>query len=220
MPITKGTIAKKSTPKVVGRTPKDDYVSKEGKPLYKYFVEMENGDKGSYASASATEPKFVKGVEVEYFLDVMTSEKSSDWKGYQLRYNSPDNGFKKGGYKKKTPEEQKSICYNVVHSSCLDLFIECKKLGVSIPEENKVIASIYYHIVSLIFKEGSTTIESDCILYCSAVKLGLKQMFYKLLKNPVTAFSVEDAIKLIDQLKAKLNYDNFKTKTDDKPVAN
>lgn len=213
MPIEKGTTVKKSLVTKVERQSQGDYTNKEGVPMYKFYVEMQNGDKGTYQSKDPQKPKFVQGQEAEYYLDVMTSEKNPDWKGFSLRHYSPKPS---GGstYRKKTPEEQKSIIYNVTLNECLDFFIDYfERNSKKIEIENDIIRGIYNHAIEKLFKDGQEANESDNILYCSSIKLGLKQYKYALATNNEKVFVLEELLKTIDMIKSKLNYDTFKTST-------
>lgn len=213
MPIEKGTVVKKSLVTKVERQSAGDYTTKEGVPMYKFYIEMQNGDKGTYQAKDPQKPKFVQGQEAEYYLDVMTSDKNPDWKGYSLRHYSP-KPTGNGGYRKKTPEEQKSIIYNVTINECLDFFIDYfdrnkTKIGV----ENDVVKGVYNHVVSKVFKDTGESSDSDNILYCSAIKIGIKQYKYVLATNNEKVFILEELLKTIDLIKAKLNYDSFKAST-------
>ena len=143
----------------------------------------------------------------------MTSDKNPDWKGYSLRHYSP-KPTGGNGYRKKTPEEQKSIIYNVTINECLDFFIDYfdrnkTKIGI----ENDIVKGIYNHVISKVFKDTGEASDSDNILYCSAIKIGMKQYKYVLATNNEKVFILEELLKTIDLIKAKLNYDSFKTGT-------
>lgn len=209
MPLTQGTVVKKSKVISCERDQKNDYPN--GKiPLYAFSVAMENGDKGTYKAKDPSKPKFVVGQEVEYFLDVMTSDKNPDWKSYILRYNSPNH--KEFGFKKKSPEEIKSIIFNVTYSECLKMFIKSSELFNNIPNQNAYLQSIFNNACERVFKDG-VNMNDESILSSSAIKLGILQTIYNAVaKEDTSEFDLEKVIKNIEVARKLIDYNRFKPK--------
>lgn len=210
MPIVKGTAVKKDIVVSCDRVQKDDYTGPNG-TLYKFFVTMKNGDKGSYSAKDPSNPKFVIGKEAEYFIDTLTSDTKPDWVGYNLRYANTE--FKSGGGKRvKTPEEQKSIIFNVSYSAVLDVCTEMVKNSIPVSEkESDIVMNVLKHVSVNVFKEDVTNTEQESILYSTAIKIASKKIIYNLYNKPSEFdFNSKVFIANIDAIKRNLNYDNFK----------
>ena len=108
---------KKSIPVKVERNEKGDYSGQHGM-LYAYFVEMQNGDKGSYKCKDVSNPKFKVGVEIEYEVEVKEGV-SSNGMEYKITSLKPVSQGGGGNWKRKetTPNEMNCLILEKVFSA-------------------------------------------------------------------------------------------------------
>jgi hypothetical protein len=109
--------------KVVSVTPQGDYQLKDGRTLYKFALQFDNGDSGEYSSVKPDQNKFVVGQEAEYELNATQY-------GNRIKpvYNQ-GGGYSGGGYTPKgnyssgSDDKQKMI----VKQSCLKAAVDLLK---------------------------------------------------------------------------------------------
>jgi hypothetical protein len=96
----------------------DSYQTKDGKTMYKFWIEMENGHNGYYFTLSENQDKFKPNEEVEYEYTPASGDSHGKFKPY---YNASSGGYKnsfKGGA--GDPNKQELI----VRQSCLNRALE------------------------------------------------------------------------------------------------
>lgn len=95
-----------------------------GKILYKYEIEMENGDVGEYNSISENQTNFVEGAQVDYIYDTSNSKFPKIKPVYNFKASpSRDGNFNNIQKAQRGDDVQKMI----VKQSCLKAAAECIK---------------------------------------------------------------------------------------------
>lgn len=95
-----------------------------GKILYKYEIEMENGDIGEYNSISESQSNFVEGVQVDYIYDTSKPKFPKIKPVYNFKASpSRDGNYQNIQKAQRGDDVQKMI----VKQSCLKAAAECIK---------------------------------------------------------------------------------------------
>lgn len=88
----------------------------DGRNTYGFEVAFEDGHEGIYSAKDANKPVFKVGEVAEFSVTQLTSDKNPDWRKIIIKKVHEE----KGGFKKLSPEEQKSIAYQVASEVAID----------------------------------------------------------------------------------------------------
>ena len=210
MPRIEGKELKKSIVISCKRNAENDYSSKNG-TLYAFDVVLKNGDTGTYYGKNIDNPLFKVDEEATYFVDTITSDKNPEWKRTNLRFSKP---FEKtsGGSWKRSPEETKSIIYQVATSELYELGIN----NIDIISETFIannIKEVSNYVINKVFEQEETKRRVTSIEYCSAIKIACKILTFALKKKTVEIHKVTSDVlnKKIEDIKINISNERFTT---------
>lgn len=109
------------TSKVISVTPQGDYQLKDGKTLYKFSLQFENGDSGEYSSVKPDQNKFVVGQETEYELNA--TQYGNRIKPVYSQGGGYSSNYSQNSYSGGSDNKQKLI----VKQSCLKAAVDFLK---------------------------------------------------------------------------------------------
>ena len=196
MPINQiGEYTSKCT--VLTRNTKEDN-SYQGRETFGFDIEFENGQKGIYQAKDQNNPKFKVGETFTFTVNKMTSEKNPEWsKIYIKKKQEP---FSKGGYKQLSPEEQKSIAYQIASEIAIDT-LELNLEGI---DKLKEYTNYYLNWICEANKSGK---EGQRVSGCIRLAMRLRKAVNKDLPNLKTH---ETITKYATQFFMSSNPENYK----------